>query len=58
MGEEVAHPVTQSIPVVSKKKLSDSTIFVSAKQAADYNTTTKFCINNIKKTFIFSNDNW
>jgi hypothetical protein len=37
--------------------LSDSIYYLgSAKQAADYKTTTDFLINHIKKTFNFGND--
>jgi hypothetical protein len=41
----------------TKKSLSDYTYYLgSAKQAADYETTTEFIINHIKKTFNFGND--
>lgn len=41
----------------SKKTLSDYVYYLgSAKQAADYETTTEFIINHIKKTFDFGND--
>ena len=41
----------------SKKSLSDYVYYLgSAKQAADYETTTEFIINNIKKSFNFGND--
>ena len=40
-----------------KKSLSDYVYYLgSAKQAADYETTTEFLINHIKKTFNFGND--
>ena len=40
-----------------KKNLSDYNYYVgSAKQALDYESTTKFLINHIKKTFEFGND--
>ena len=41
----------------SKKSLSDYIYYLgSAKQAADYETTTEFLINHIKKTFSFGID--
>ena len=41
----------------SKKSVSDYIYYVgSAKQAADYESTTDFLINFIKKTFDFGND--
>jgi hypothetical protein len=41
----------------SKKTLSDSIYYLgSAKQAADYKTTTQFLINHIRKTINFVND--
>ena len=41
----------------SKKTLSDYIYFLgSAKQLADYDTTTDFIINHIVKTFTFGND--
>ena len=41
----------------SKKSLSDYIYFLgSAKQAADYETTTEFLINHIKKTFNYGID--
>jgi hypothetical protein len=41
----------------SKKTLSNYVYYLgSAKQAADYETTTKYLINHIKKTFPFGND--
>ena len=41
----------------SKKSLSDYIYYLgSAKQAADYETTTDYIINHIKKTFTFGND--
>jgi hypothetical protein len=41
----------------SKKTLSDNIYYLgSAKQAADYETTTDYLINHIKKTFNFGND--
>jgi hypothetical protein len=41
----------------TKKTLSDNVYYLgSAKQAADYETTTEFLINYIKKTFNFGND--
>ena len=40
-----------------KKNLSDYNYYVgSAKQASDYESTTEFLINHIKKTFEFGND--
>jgi hypothetical protein len=41
----------------SKKTLSENIYYLgSAKQAADYETTTDYLINHIKKTFHFGND--
>jgi hypothetical protein len=41
----------------TKKTLADSIYYLgSAKQAADYEVTTDFLINHIKKTFNFGND--
>ena len=41
----------------SKKTLADQIYYLgSAKQAADFETTTEFLINHIKKTFNFGND--
>jgi hypothetical protein len=41
----------------SQKTLSDSIYYLGlAKQAADYETSTQFLINHIKKTFNFGND--
>jgi hypothetical protein len=41
----------------SKKTLSDHIYYLgSAKQAADYDTTTDFILNHIIKTIIFGND--
>jgi hypothetical protein len=41
----------------SKKTLSDHIYYLgSAKQAADYDTTTDFILNHIVKTFTFGND--
>jgi hypothetical protein len=41
----------------SKKTLEDQIYYLgSAKQAADFETTTEFLINHIKKTFNFGND--
>jgi Reverse transcriptase (RNA-dependent DNA polymerase) len=41
----------------TKKTLTDSIYYLgSAKQAADYETTTDFLVNYIKKTFDFGND--
>ena len=40
-----------------KKTLSDHICYLgSAKQAADFGTTTEFILNHIKKTFNFGND--
>ena len=39
------------------KKTSDHMYYLgSAKQAADFETTTEFILNHIKKTFNFGND--
>jgi hypothetical protein len=41
----------------AKKTLADSIYYLgSAKQAADYETTTEFLINHIQKTYNFGND--
>jgi hypothetical protein len=41
----------------SKKTLADNIYYLgSAKQVADYETTTDYLINHIKKTFNFGND--
>jgi hypothetical protein len=41
----------------TKKTLSDNIYYLgSAKQAADYERTTDFLINNIRKIFILGND--
>lgn len=48
---------SKTAPKASKKTLSDSIYYLgSAKQAADFETTTEFLINHIKKTFNFGND--
>eukprot|EP00957_Ditylum_brightwellii_P169743 12920420-Ditylum_brightwellii.AAC.1 len=38
--------------IVKKKTIDDYYFYIgSAKQAADYNITSEFCINHIKKTY-------
>ena len=41
----------------TKKELSDCVYYLgSAKQASDYETTTEYLINHVKKTFEYGND--